>query len=396
MAGLEFMGEVPFRDIYITGLVRDINGRKMSKSLGNGIDPLDIVARYGADAHKFTLAYLSVQGSDVPIAPDSFQLGSKFANKIWNASRFVLMNLNDEDEQEVSFSPFNPAAPAAGLKRADRWILHRYNETVRRVSDLLENYELGEAAHLIYEYLWNDFCDWYVELSKHYLYSKSDSLEAGKEKQLTRSLLVYLLDGVMRLLHPFMPFISEEIWQQLPDRREKALVVGAWPEAAAEMNFSQESDEMELFQELVRAIRNLRSQVQLPPGRKTRVIVRASGRVAACFREESHHINRLASADPLIIDPDTAKPKQALTAIIGEGIEVYLPLEGIIDLEAETARLEKELEQLNKEIERTDKKLKNPDFIKKAPPPVVQKEKDRRGEQETRLSKLKQRLQELI
>ncbi|MDY6826192.1 MAG: valine--tRNA ligase [Bacillota bacterium] len=392
---LEFMQEVPFHTVYITGLVRDAQGRKMSKSLGNGIDPLEVIEEYGADTLRFTLITGQAPGNDQRFRQESVEAARNFANKIWNASRFVLMNLFDEGESGSFIQPFDPAVPPEGLKRADRWVLHRYNETVQRVSELLENYELGEAAHLIYEYLWNDFCDWYVELSKHYLYSKKDSREAQDNRKLTRSLLVYLLDGVMRLLHPFMPFISEEIWQQLPGRREEALVIGAWPEVSSEMHFPQDNEEMELFQELVRAIRNLRNQIQIPPGRKTRVIVRASGKTAACFREESHHLNRLAFTDLLVIDVDAAKPKQALTAIIGEGIEVYLPLEGIIDLEAETARLEKELEQLKKEIERTEKKLNNPHFIKKAPPQVVQKEKDRRGEQETRFLKLQQRLQEL-
>ncbi|MFO8192987.1 MAG: valine--tRNA ligase [Bacillota bacterium] len=392
---LEFMKEVPFHTVYITGLVRDAQGRKMSKSLGNGIDPLEIIEEYGADTLRFTLVTGQAPGNDQRFRQDSVEAARNFTNKIWNASRFVLMNLFDEGESGSPIQLFDPAIPPEGLKRADRWILHSYNKTVQRVSELLENYELGEAARLIYDYLWNDFCDWYVELSKHYLYSKKDDREAQDDRKLTRSLLVYLLDGVMRLLHPFMPFISEEIWQQLPDRREEALVVGAWPEVSSEIYFPQDNEEMELFQELVRAIRNLRSQVQIPPGLKTRVIVRASDRAAACFREESHHINRLAFADPLVIDTDAAKPKQALTEIIGEGIEVYLPLEGIVDLEAETARLKKELEQLQKEIERTEKKLNNPHFIKKAPPQVVQKEKDRRGEQKTRLLKLQQRLQEL-
>lgn len=392
---LEFMKEVPFHTVYITGLVRDAQGRKMSKSLGNGIDPLEIIEEYGADTLRFTLVTGQAPGNDQRFRQDSVEAARNFANKIWNASRFVLMNLFDEGESGSSIQLFDPAIPPEGLKRADRWILHSYNKTVQRVSELLENYELGEAARLIYDYLWNDFCDWYVELSKHYLYSKKDDREAQDERKLTRSLLVYLLDGVMRLLHPFMPFISEEIWQQLPDRREEALVVGAWPEVSPEIYFPQDNEEMKLFQELVRAIRNLRSQVQIPPGIKTRVIVRASDRAAACFREEIHHINRLAFADPLVIDADAAKPKQALTEIIGEGIEVYLPLEGIVDLEAETARLKKELDQLQKETERTEKKLNNPHFIKKAPPQVVQKEKDRRGEQKTRLLKLQQRLQEL-
>ncbi|MDW7739997.1 MAG: valine--tRNA ligase [Bacillota bacterium] len=393
--GLEFMKEIPFHTVYITGLVRDALGRKMSKSLGNGIDPLDVIENYGADTLRFTLVTGQAPGNDQRFRQESVEAGRNFANKIWNASRFVLMNLYDEGEEELMFKCFNPLQLPVDLNRTDRWILHRYNETVQKVTGLLEKYELGEAARLIYEYLWNDFCDWYVEISKHFLYRKGKDKSIREDKARIRSLLVYLLDGVMRLLHPFMPHISEEIWQQLPERAEKALVVGAWPKPEPKICFSKESSEVILLQELIRAIRNLRSQVQIPPGIKTAVLVRAGGNAAACFREESHHINRLAFAEPLEIDPAAAKPAQALTSIIGDGIEVYLPLKGVIDLDAEVSRLEKEVVQLQKEILKTEGKLNSKGFIDKAPTEVIEKEKARRKEQEIRIVKLQQRLQEL-
>ena len=393
--GLAFMGEVPFHTVYITGLVRDALGRKMSKSLGNGIDPLEIIENYGADTLRFTLVTGQAPGNDQRFRQESVEAGRNFANKIWNASRFVLMNLFDEDENEPGFKPFEPGKLPGSLNRADRWILHRYNETLTKATDLLEHYELGEAVRLIYEYLWNDFCDWYVELSKHYLYLKDNSSQSAENRQRTRSLLVYLLDGVMRLLHPFMPFISEEIWQQLPYRQEDALVVAAWPQPKETLIFPEEAADMALLQEVARVIRNLRSQVQLPPGKKAAVIVRAKGRAAACLDQERHHLSRLTFTDPLTIQPEVAKPEQALTAIIGEDIEVYLPLEGVIDLDAEKARLEKELDQLQAEIKKTTGKLNSPGFIEKAPAEVVAKEKGRREEQESKLVKLQQILQEL-
>jgi len=393
--GLEFMKEVPFHTVYITGLVRDPLGRKMSKSLGNGIDPLEVIENYGADTLRFTLVTGQAPGNDQRFRQEGVEAGRNFANKIWNASRFVLMNLTDEGENEPSFAAFNYENLPDDLNRADRWILHRYNETLQKVTTLLEKYELGEAARITYEFLWNDFCDWYVELSKHYLYIKDSSARADADRKRTRSLLVYLLDGVMRLLHPFMPFISEEIWQQLPYRNDDALVVSSWPLANEKFTFTEEASDMAMFQEVARAIRNLRSQVQLPPGRTTGVIIRAGGKVAACLEEESHHLSRLAFAEPLTIKPEVKKPKQALTAIIGEGVEVYLPLEGVIDLEAETARLEKELAQLLDEIKKTEGKLNNDGFMQKAPAEVIAKEKARRKDQEDRLVKLKQRLQEL-
>jgi len=393
--GLAFMNDVPFHTVYITGLVRDALGRKMSKSLGNGIDPLEVIENYGSDTLRFTLVTGQAPGNDQRFRQESVEAGRNFANKIWNASRFVLMNLCDEDESEPGFATFDPDNLPEGLNRGDRWILHRFNETAQKATALLEEYELGEAARIVYEYLWNDFCDWYVEMSKYNLYRPDDASSATEGRRRTRSLLVYLLDGVMRLLHPFMPFISEEIWQQLPQRKEEALVVGAWPEPSEGLCFPVEAAEIELLQEVVRAIRNLRSQVKLPPGRETPVILRAVGKAAACLEQELHHINRLAFARPVTIDAGAVKPKQALTAIISEGIEIYLPLEGVVDFEAEAARLEKEMAELQEEINKTGRKLSSEGFLKKAPPEVVAKEKLRREEQEARMAKLSQRLQEL-
>jgi valyl-tRNA synthetase len=393
--GLAFMEKEPFHTVYITGLVRDSLGRKMSKSLGNGIDPLEVIENYGADTLRFTLVTGQAPGNDQRFRQESVEAGRNFANKIWNASRFVLMNLYEEDRDTVDFPTFDPDKMIAELKRAERWILHRYNETVKQADNLLEEYELGEAARLIYEFIWNDFCDWYVELSKYYLYSKAENTAADHDRQRTRSLLAYILDGVMRLLHPFMPFISEEIWQKLPYRKENALVIAAWPKPLNSHYFPIEAAEMDLLQEVVRAIRNLRSQVQLTPGKKTAVVIRAGGSAKACLEEERHHLVKLAFADPVTIDPEAAKPDQALTAIIGDGIEVFLPLEGVVDLGAEIGRLEKELVQIQEEMTKTSSKLSSPGFIKKAPPEVVAREKTRREEQEAKQAKLQQRLREL-
>jgi valyl-tRNA synthetase len=393
--GIEFMQEVPFHTVYITGLVRDAQGRKMSKSLGNGIDPLEVIENYGADTLRFTLVTGQAPGSDQRFRQENVEAGRNFANKVWNASRFVLMNLYEEGEKEPSFPRFDPGNLPGGLNRADRWILHRYNETVLKTTALLEKYELGEAARQVYEYIWNDFCDWYVELSKYHLYNKDTSAEVAADRSRTRSILTYLLDAVMRLLHPFMPFLSEEIWQQLPYRDRDALVVAEWPLVNDAFSFSAEAADMVLFQEVARAIRNLRSQVQLPPGRQAPVLVRAAGRAAECLREESYQLSKLAFAEQLTVDPAAAKPRQALTEIIGEGVEVYLPLEGLIDFEAEISRLEKEMERVKKDIDKTAAKLNSDGFIKKAPAEVVEKEKNRRDEQEEKLEKLRLRLQEL-
>jgi valyl-tRNA synthetase len=392
---LAFMGEVPFHTVYITGLVRDAQGRKMSKSLGNGIDPLEVIENYGADTLRFTLVTGQAPGNDQRFRQENVEAGRNFSNKIWNASRFVLMNLAAGEGAAPDYTPLDPGNLPPDLTRSERWILHRCGETVAGVTALLEEYELGEAAHLIYEFLWNDFCDWFVEFSKYYLYREADgSARVEQDRRRTRGVLVYVLDTVMRLLHPFMPFISEEIWRHMP-HRSGALVAAAWPEKAPALSFPEEAKEMGVVQAVIHAVRNLRSQVNLPPGKEAPVIVRAPESTAACLEEERHQIARLCFAAPLTIDSAASKPRQALAAIVGDGVEIYLPLAGVIDLEAETARLQKELTALEKELRRTEGKLKSPGFLAKAPPEVVLKEKTRREEYLARRAKLQERLREL-
>ena len=391
---LHFMKEVPFKVVYIHGLVRDALGRKMSKSLGNGIDPLEVIAAYGADTLRFSLVTGQAPGNDQRFRQESVEAARNFANKIWNASRFVLINLSDEPGGEPDFIAFQPGSPQPDLSVEDRWILHRYNEAVGRVTESLEEYELGEAARLVYEFLWNDFCDWYVELSKHYLYSGGSSAASRRSRRRTRGILVYVLEGVLRLLHPFMPFISEEIWHYLPQRRS-ALITAPWPQKHPALDFPAEAAAVSLVQEAIRAVRNLRSQVQLPPGQAAPVVLRPSPEAAAVLEQERHQLARMAFAEPLTIDPASVKPRQALAEIVSEELDVYLPLAGVIDLGAEVERLQKELQQVETELRRTVGKLQNPKFVKKAPPEIVAKEKARFEERSARKNKLEERIQEL-
>ena len=391
---LHFMKEVPFKVVYIHGLVRDALGRKMSKSLGNGIDPLEVIAAYGADTLRFSLVTGQAPGNDQRFRQESVEAARNFANKIWNASRFVLINLSDEPGGEPDFIAFQPGSPQPDLSVEDRWILHRYNEAVGRVTESLEEYELGEAARLVYEFLWNDFCDWYVELSKHYLYSGGSTAASRRSRRRTRGILVYVLEGVLRLLHPFMPFISEEIWHYLPQRRS-ALITASWPQKHPALDFPAEAGAVSLVQEAIRAVRNLRSQVQLPPGQAAPVVLRPSPEAAAVLEQERHQLARMAFAEPLTIDPASVKPRQALAEIVSEELDVYLPLAGVIDLGAEIDRLQKELQQVETELRRTVGKLQNPKFVKKAPPEIVAKEKARFEERSARKNKLEERIQEL-
>ncbi|NMA92023.1 MAG: valine--tRNA ligase [Firmicutes bacterium] len=399
---LEFLDEVPFHTVYINGLVRDSLGRKMSKSLGNGIDPLEVIADYGADTLRFTLITGQAPGHDQRFRQENVEAGRNFSNKIWNASRFVLMNLCP-DGGEGGKGPDLTGVLAiksrelpSDLNRADRWILNRYNETVQGVTTSLQEYELGEAARLVYEFLWNDYCDWYLELSKYYLYAREGGEAAERDRRRTRGVLLFVLEGVLRLLHPFMPFISEEIWQHLPGRfSREPLVVSPWPRPCRELNFPRESTEMAMVQKVIRAIRNLRSQVQLPPTRRSPVVLRATAELEGVLRQESHQLARLALAEPLTFDPSASKPRQALTAVVSREVEAYLPLKGVIDLEAEVGRLQRELQQMEGDLERTKGKLANRGFLQKAPAEIVEKEQARYRELNSRQEKLKQRIREL-
>ena len=249
---LDFMGEVPFRDVCVHGLVRDAQGRKMSKSLGNGIDPLEVIEEYGADTLRFTLITGQAPGNDQRFRSENVEASRNFANKIWNASRFLLMNLQGEQDLGLPVE----------LNRHDRWILDSFNAAVERTTALLDKYELGEAARVVYDFFWNDFCDWYIELSKIPLYSDNKA-----EKTRTKGVLSYVLEGTLRLLHPFMPFISEEIWQQLSRKEGMALIKAPWPEYAQELIDKEARKEMNLVRGVIRAIRNLRSEIGLSPGK---------------------------------------------------------------------------------------------------------------------------------
>lgn len=379
---LEFMKDVPFREVCVHGLVRDALGRKMSKSLGNGVDPLEVIEKFGADTLRFTLITGQAPGNDQRFRYENVEASRNFSNKIWNASRYVLMNLEG----------FQPGELPADLNRHDRWILDCFNQVVEKTTALLEQYELGEAARTVYDFIWGDFCDWYIELSKVYLYGNEE-----EEKQRTKAVLCYVLEGALRLLHPFMPFISEEIWQHLPRRSptKEALAVSSWPEPAKNFADPKSRREMELVMGVIRAIRNLRSEFGLASGQKTPVIFRAPGEFLALLQQEQTFVEKLARVQGVAFKENTEeKPRQALTALVDE-IEIYIPLEGVIDLDQEIQRLEKELQAVEKDLARVTAKLANKSFIQKAPADVIEKERNKEEELGARHEKLVTRLAEL-
>ena len=388
MAGLEFMGEVPFRDIYITGLVRDAQGRKMSKSLGNGIDPLEIVDRYGADAHKFTLAYLSVQGQDIPIAPDNFQLGSKFANKIWNATRYLLMNLEGRN-----LIPFDQIQ----LNDVDRWILFRLNRSVSTVEAAMDGYRMDEASRAVYEFFWNDFCDWYIEASKLSLYA-----EEPEEKDRAVSMLLYVLEESLRLMHPFVSFISEEIYQKLPvELVSGALITAEYPRVRAEREtpeFQAAATGFASLQELVRGIRTLRSEFTIPPG-KTLPLYLHVGEERSSLKDylqgQGALISLLAGTNAPEVGGDQNRRRGTVT-VVGSGFEAYLDIRELIDMEGQVKRLQKNIAKLEKGLKQAEGKLNSEGFLAKAKPEVVESERAKAEDLRDQFHRMQTVLSELL
>ena len=379
--GLEFTGHRPFKDVLIHGLVRDAEGRKMSKSLGNGVDPMDVIDQYGADSLRYFLATGSSPGQDLRYSTEKVESIWNFANKIWNASRFALMNMGDLTYEEIDLS---------GKKSvADYWILTRLNETIETVTNLAEKYEFGEVGRALYNFIWDDFCDWYIEMAKLPLYSEDEAA-----KKTTRSVLAYVLDQTMRLLHPFMPFITEEIWQNLPHEGE-SITVAEWPMVRSELSNHEAREQMKLLVEIIRSVRNIRAEVNTPMSKKISMIINAHDeKILDTLETNRAYLERFCNPEMLTIAVGVAAPEKAMTAVV-TGAEIYLPLQGLINIEEEITRLEKELDKLNKEVERVQKKLANEKFVSKAPSQVVEEERAKEKDYVEKRATIQERLEEL-
>lgn len=378
--GEEFMGKEPFKHVFIHGLVRDEQGRKMSKSLGNGIDPLDVIGKYGADTLRFMLITGNTPGNDMRFYWNRIESTRNFANKIWNASRFALMNLDGYDKD----------AEKALLTLADQWILSRLQHTIQAVSDYLEKFELGEAGRLIYDFIWGEVCDWYIELAKPRLYNK----ENAAERATAQSVLCKVLGDAMKLLHPYMPFITEEIWQHLP-HEGKSIMIAPWPQADDKLMDDTVEKQMTAIMDVIKAIRNMRAEVNAAPGHKAPATVLVDEDLKAVFSSHASYIQQLGTVDNLTIGGmDDAAPENAMAAVVN-GAKVYLPLKGLIDVDKELARLQKELDGAEKEAKRAAGKLSNQNFLAKAPAEVVEKEKTKQAEVLARIDGLKERMETL-
>lgn len=379
--GIEFTGGRPFKDVLIHGLVRDAEGRKMSKSLGNGVDPMDVIEKYGADSLRYFLSTGSSPGQDLRFSFEKVESTWNFANKIWNASRFALMNMNGLTYDEIDLT---------GEKSvADKWILTRLNETIETVTRLSDRYEFGEVGRILYNFIWDDFCDWYIEMAKLPLYGEDEAA-----KQTTRSVLAYVLDQTMRLLHPFMPFITEEIWQNLPHKGE-SITVASWPTVNEELSDKAAAEEMKLLVEIIRSVRNIRAEVNTPLSKKIDMLIKTKDEnVQKVLSKNVGYIERFCNPEQLTIAIDAKAPDKAMTAIV-TGAEIILPLAGLINIDEEIARLQKEWDKLNKEVERVQKKLSNEGFIKKAPEKVISEEKAKEQDYSEKRSAVEARMNEL-
>lgn len=374
--GLEFAQDIPFRHVFIHGLVRDAEGRKMSKSLGNGIDPLEVIEKYGADTLRFTLVTGNTPGNDMRFYWERVESSRNFANKIWNASRFVLMNLEG----------FDPAQPVRDYTLADRWILSRYARTAAEATAAMERFELGEAARSLYEFIWNEYCDWYIETAKARLYNKEDA----QGRATAQYVLWYVLHHTLQLLHPFMPFITEAIWQHLPHEGD-SIMTAPWPAGQPELLDAAAEEQMVLIMETIKAIRNMRAEVNVPPGRKSEAILQTAANLHAVFANNIQYIRNLGASEPTLALLSAEKPENAMTAVVS-GVEIYMPLKGLIDVEKETARLNKEREGLVKEVERVAGKLTNASFVAKAPAEVIERERAKECEYRDKLAAITERL----
>ena len=377
-SALEQTGEVPFKHVFIHGLVRDSQGRKMSKSLGNGIDPLEIISTYGADALRFTLATGNSPGNDMRFYTERVEASRNFANKIWNASRFLLMNL-DIDNIELP--------KQEDLKLEDKWILSKFNSLTKEVTDNLDKFELGVAVSKLYDFIWDNYCDWYIELVKPRLYEKE-----GSDKETAQKVLSFVLVGSLKLLHPFMPFITEEIFSKLPTG-EKSIMISAWPKYNEALNFADSEKQMQIIMDAIRSVRNIRSQMNVVPSKKAKLIIVAED--TSVFENSSSYFEKLASASETVITSVKDGIDDNAVNVVVEGATIYIPLDDLVDREKEIERLEKELKTLEAEIKRVEGKLSNEGFVKKAPAKVIEEEKKKGEKYAKMLAEVKESLSKL-
>lgn len=378
MAGMKFMNDIPFKDVYFTSIIRDTEGRKMSKSLGNSPDPLDVINEFGADALRFTINYIAPLGQDVLFSTDKTELGRNFANKIWNAARFLQLNSKEiKLNNELIYDHYD---------FVDEWIESKFQNAVYNFESALNKFEINSATKILYSYVWNDFCDWYVELIKNKLYSNDDEI---KSAVLTRA--IKLFEKMLQIIHPFMPFISEELWHLISERKEgESISISHFPNYDPSKISTNAEEKMEVMQNIITGIRNIRGEMNISPSIKINVFLKTN----YLFEDQLGYIKSLAKIDEIKFGEDIEKPKGSASAVI-KNCEIYIPLEGIIDLDIERERLRKEIQRLETALKGVDKKLANQNFINNAPKDIIIKEKTKKNDWENSLLKLNALLKDL-
>ena len=379
---LQFTEEKPFDDVLLHGLVRAEDGRKMSKSLGNGVDPMDVIDKYGADSLRYFLATGSTPGQDLRYSEEKVESVWNFINKIWNASRFSIMNIGDEFTiDDVDLTKEKTVA--------DEWILTRLNETIADVTRLSDKYEFGEVGRVLYNFIWDDFCDWYIEMSKITMNGEDEGA-----KQMTRSVLTYTLDNILRMLHPFMPFVTERIWQQIPHDGE-SIVLASWPTVDETLNNETSKQAMQHLVEVIVAVRQIRSEVNTPMSKEVPMIIQTkSDELKALLQNNEHYIKRFCNPSTLTIDSNVELPDEVMSQVLTDK-EVHLPLEGLINIEEEIARLSKELDKYQKELDRVNQKLNNEKFTSKAPAHIIEVERNKQQDYQAKYDAVQQRIEAL-
>jgi len=402
IAGLEFMGEIPFGDVYLHGVVRDETARKMSKSLGNSPDPMDVMDKYGADALRFSMILITSQGQDAFYSEEKVQIGRNFANKVWNASRLVLMSLADAPDCDTSSAPAEDQ-----LAAEDRWILSRLNNAIETVNSGLEGFVFNDAARAVYEFIWHEFCDWYLEIIKPRIYSKETTGPEAESRRTAQGVVVHVLGAGLRLLHPFAPYITEEIWQNLgklcpkrglPEAADAArsVMIAPWPQAQGPYAQPEIEAQIGTVQDIIRAIRNVRANMNVPKRKPLSVTVSVADAAAEkTVAENRDLLMRLAYVESLETGVDLPKPESSAAEVVGI-IQIFVPLAGLIDLDVEREKTQKQLDAAEKQLSGIRARLANAAFLEKAPKHVVDRERERGDELEQRIAKLTGHLQELV
>ena len=373
MSGYEFLDDLPFKDVYFTSILRDETGKKFSKSLGNSPDPFTLFDEYGTDAVRFGIMLMAPQGLDVLFSSKGLEVGRNFVNKLWNASRFILMNIDDDMSDDFSEN---------NLKLPELWILHRLQFAIDRINKYLNNFNFNEAAKVIYEFTWNDYCDWYIEISKTRFKKDNESYT-----NTVKSVSKYVLKNIIILLHPYSPFVTEEIWSKLKKHNDSDLIVKDWPKIENKWINKSLEDEMEILKSLISSIRTIRSQMNVPPNKLCKMIVQCNSEQKSILNSHSLIIKSLAKIETIEMTEDSKKPSQSATAIV-DNMEIFIPLKGIIDFDIEKKRLQKRIKELKNHLIGANSKLKNKEFLKRAPKNIVDREKEKKEDMVLELEKI--------